>query len=250
MLALPAVVLAGCLLAQRDEVSRQVRAGAYTEGVIASLDSLAAVDQRAEVFVDGIDYGMDGYGTLWPGAFSEALSTAGSDRGSRIHTMERFWETVWPRLDGGESVSCVLVRFDGPRIESRPLLLEPSRLDCGAPDTMIALGDDMSFAVQVRSYDFNTLIVTGEGVHAIALRDPFYPCSLIVLPPTRIAGDTSLFDLESQESWLLRSLGPGSPVSVCSEARIDSVILSSRRLWLEDLRDRIAAKEESSGLLH
>jgi hypothetical protein len=232
----------GCALAARDEVSRLVQAGSYTKEVIGDLDELArSVEPDSVVFVSGIRYDEAGYGTLWPNAFDASLLTIGSNRGGRMFTPEVFWEVAWPVLERDEDFCCVFARMGREGWATRRLSLTPESFPSVLPDVELPVRNGCRVGVTRELRQYSTLLVPGAGPGcSIALADPFNPCSLIAIEPALARGDTAVFDLSGQESWLLGqdflAIGSGSSVR--------SVVFTSEKLWLSELLALIAAKRE------
>lgn len=232
----------GCSLAARDEVSRLVQAGSYTKAVIADLDELAlSVEPDSVLFVSGIRYEEAGYGTIWPNAFDASLQTIGSDRGGGVFTPDVFWEVAWPVLERDEDFCCVFARMGLEGWSTRRLSVTPESFRAVLPDAESPIRNGCMVAVTQELRQYSTMLVPGAGSGcSIALADPFYPCSLMVIEAALIRGDTALFDLSSQVSWLLGQemlfIGSGSPVQ--------SVVFTSEKLWLDELIALNALKQE------
>jgi hypothetical protein len=236
------LLILGCALAARDEVSRLVQAGSYTRTIIADLDELArSVEPDSVVFVSGIRYEEAGYGTLWPNAFGAAAKTSGSFRCGSFYTPDVFWEVAWPVLERDEVFDCVFARLGQDGWMIRRLSLTPESFPSVLPDVEIILRDECGFGVTHELRQYSTLLVPGAGSGCrIALADPFNPCSLLVFEASLIRGDTAVFDLSSQGAWLLGQdfliIGSGSPVR--------SVFLTSEKQWLLELLALNAIKRE------
>lgn len=246
---LPAVIVIGCALSARDEVSRLSQAGAYTSATIRSLRDLAARAPGEQIFLEGIEYGISGYGTLWPGAFDSALETAGSGDGSRLHDAGSFWETAWPVVSTGDCYRFTLARADGGGWRTIRSEIEAGLLYETVPDTLLALDPCSGTAVDRALGRRSTLVLAGADADArVLLSDPFDPCSLVAIPPARVIGDTLFFDLESSTAWLIHRSGDFHGILlVDAPGRSSTVLLTSSRLWTEEIARRLEMKEEVRG---
>lgn len=232
----------GCALASRDEVSRLLQAGSYTKSVIVRLEELVdSVEPDVVVFVSGIRYEEAGYGTLWPNAFDASLHTIGSSRGGRMFTPEVFWEVAWPVLEQDEDFRCLFARLGRDGWATRRLSLTSGAFPEVLPDVELPVRNGCRVGVTTELRHYSALLVPGAGQGcSIALADPFNPCSLMVIGAAVVRGDTAVFDLSSQESWLLGE----EMLFIGSESPVRNVVFTSEKLWLDELLALNAAKRE------
>lgn len=243
-----AVLLAGCFLEARDELGRLRAADAYTETTTDHLAGLARTHPDMLIAVSGIREGVADYGTLWPGAYREALITRGIHPSTPPVRAGRMWEAAHVAMRRGEmltvlfaDLSATPAKLDTFSVDSR--LWGSSRL----PDTTLSIGphgigvdEDLwrynSCRVWPAGPDSRLLLVSGEDA-----------CNEIA--PHHLAADSAFFDLESTPTWLINDL----PFRVfCGDAAGDSVMIrfSFERIYLDELQERIDRKRmdrEASG---
>lgn len=231
------VILLGCFLSARDELSRFRQADSYTRSVIGRLADLERNNEDdAMIFVSGIRSDTAGYGTIWQGAYREALSTIGAD-GSRVFEETSFWEQVWPVLDAGGDPECIFARFQDDSTEV--LHLRPSARIASAPcDSSISIGEGI-YPVSDGLWRMNSCAAIGRC--RLFVSDPFGEGSWIEILPCTTRGDTTLYDLESSPAWLL-SRDAGGYLHISGPDDDTSLRLTRERLWLEPLLERLEQK--------
>jgi hypothetical protein len=237
---LVSVALLGCFLSARDEVSRFRQADSYTARTIRTLDSLSAFNPGGTLFfISGIEFDVAGYGTLWPGAYSEALSTIGAD-GSGLFDEEAFWEACWPVLEQGGNPACVFARLSEEGYET--LSFDPGARFRAVirPDTVMSSRNNR-IVIDGSLWRMNSCRIAGAG--RVLLQDPFAPEGWIEIRPSEMRSDTAVYDLENTVGWLLADTS-GSGVILLPDGDSEAVF-SMDRLWLEPLRQRLALKTES-----
>ena len=234
------VVLLGCLLSARDEVSRFLQADDYTSRMIVQLDSLnTSCPGDAFVFISGIDYEVADYSTLWPGAFIEALSTIGSD-GSRLLEESSLWEVCWPVIELGGHPSCVFARISETGFDT--LHLDPSfRFQPQVPPDTLVSPVNGRIEITGRLLPMKSCSVPGTG--RLLVSDPFDRESWIELQPFESDGRTTVYDLESCAAWLLADTS-GSAWLLMPDGD-GEIAFSGSRLWLEPLEEVLASKNGS-----
>ena|GEM_PF-784967 len=235
------VIASGSFLASRDEVGRLRDAGALASEEIRRLAALDQENPGGEtIFVTGLESGRAGYGTLWPGAYEEALETVGLSC-DRFHDPVSLWEMLYPEIEGGTCREVLFarmstsstIRFDA---RSRDWTTRPRRpvLICSLGLRILALPDSLTAFNSCRIWP------AGPGT-AILLQDPFEPCSLVALEASGVCSDTAVFDLESRFEWLLRD-GTRPLVGVAGTRDQVTVEFTSDRIWLGALGRRLVEK--------
>ncbi|MDM7993420.1 MAG: hypothetical protein QUS11_08910 [Candidatus Fermentibacter sp.] len=235
------VILLGCFLAARDELSRFRQADSYTRSVIERLADLErSTGNDAMIFVSGIRSDVAGYGTVWPGAYIEALSTIGAE-GSGVFGESSFWEQVWPVIDAGGDPECLFARFSDDSTDVLPFW--PSTRTCQSPcDSSMSIGNG-AIAVSDDLWMMNSCATTGRC--RLFVSDPFDEASWIEISPCEILGDTTLYDLESSPAWLL-SRHADAYMHVSGLDGGTSLRFTRERLWLEPLLERLEQKAEAA----
>jgi hypothetical protein len=243
------VLIIGCALSARDEVSRINAASAFTESEIDMMILLNRENPGDEfIFLSGVDYDFAGYGTIWLNAFTEALSTRGiySDR---FHDVGVLWETLYPSINAGELPQVLFtrladdgepaLRFDTASRRWNQNTLQPSLFEVTG-DGFIELSD--SFSV------YNSCFVWPVGSDIrILLPDPFNPCSLVAVEPAEMRSDTACFDLESRPEWLQIAHPRGFLIGFRGLNRAADAEFASERLWLSGLEERLEQKAVLEG---
>lgn len=234
------VILLGCFLASLDELARFRQADAYTRSMI---DRLADLESRSPdgtlMFVSGIESGVAGYGTIWQGAYGEALSTIGAD-GSGVFDSSSFWEEVWPIIDAGGHPGCLFADFSTDSTMVLPF--RPSvRFDSTGIDSIIVIDREI-LPISDDLWMMNSCLASNRS--RLFITDPFDESLWVEIQPFSTKGDTAFFDLESSPAWLLsrdasgyiQFTGPRDAATPC---------FSSERLWLAPLQERLGQKEEA-----
>jgi hypothetical protein len=236
--ALASVILLGCLLSAHDEVSRFRQADAVTQRTLRTLDSLvSACSPGTLVFISGQEMETAGYATLWPGAYAEAMSTVGAD-GSRVFDHGAFWEACWPVIEAGGSPVCLFARLGEGSFRTLDLAPGERFVQTILPDTSIDVRDGR-LSVGGEALLHNSCLAVGAS--RLLLADPFEQGEWVEILPIENRGDTALFDLESSPEWLLMGEAAFEGLVLAPGSR-GEIVFSSDRLWLEPLRQRLAAK--------
>ncbi len=233
------LALLGCFLSARDELSRFRLADAYTQRTIRVLDSLEASSPEGSlIFPGGIEEQVAGYGTIWSGAYGEALSTIGGD-GSRMFEQESFWEECWPLVDAGEEPATVFARLSGAGYET--LVFDPAaRFESpAAPDSAV-----LPYRGRIRLTPglLRMNSCSSSADTRLYLPDPFEQQTWIEIEPFAVTDESAVFDLENTPGWLLAD--PDGCGLLVQGGR-SGVVFSGERLWLEPLRERLAVKESN-----
>lgn len=231
------VFLLGCFLSARDEVSRYLQADAYTSRTILLLDSLrTSCTEESLVFIRGIEYGVAGYSTFWPGAFSAPLSTLGSD-GSRLFDESMLWEACWPVIQGGGHPSCVFARLSETGFDT--LHFDPSaRFPPEALSDTLLSSTHRRIGITADLWRMGSCSMRGTG--RILISDPFDPELWVQIVPDTVRGDTTFFDLESSVDWLLADTSGGGCLLLPEGDGV--VSFSGARLWQGPLEATLARK--------
>jgi hypothetical protein len=237
------VLIIGCALSARDEVGRLSVASALAE---SEIDRLATLNQENPgnefIFLSGVDYDTAGYGTLWPNAFTEALSTRGIFC-DRFRDVGVLWETLYPSIDAGERPRAIIASFDARgeavlRFDTCSRLWdgetpEPCRVG-PVRDELISLPDSLRI--------YNACFVWPAGPEVeLLLQNPFDPCSLIAIEPSDVHSDTACFDLESRPEWLL-GVPSGLLIGFRGLNSLAVIEFTMYRPWLVGLGERLAEK--------
>lgn len=232
----------GCALSARDEVSRLLQAGDYTKTTINNINALdSRIEPGIPAFLSGVDWEVAGYGTLWPNMFGVAGETIGFSYDSEFHTADMFLEVAFLSFESEEEFNCVFARLGPDGFEPIRLSVSRDYFHATLPDLEIALDNQCWIEFSYELLQYSSLAVPGGGSDCkLLLSDAFNPCSLIVVEATSFNGDTAMFDLQRQESWLL---GRGV-LAIQSSNLIHKIFFTTDRLWLSEMLSRTAMKEE------
>jgi hypothetical protein len=242
------VLVIGCALSAHDEVGRLDAASALAESEIDKLILLDRENPGDEfIFLSGVDYDLVGYGTIWPNAFTEALSTRGISC-DRFRDIGVLWETLYPSIDAGERPRALFARLDdggdavlGFDAASRlwnQETLQPCIFEV-AGDRLVQLPESLSI--------YNSCFAWPAGPETeMLLLAPFDPCSLVALEPSQMRSDTACFDLESRHEWLLGA-SSGLLIGFRGLNRPANAEFASERLWLAGLEERLGQKAWLAG---
>ncbi len=234
------VILLGCFLVSRDELARFRNADAYTRSIIDRLADLeSSYPDGTLIFVSGIKSGVAGYGTIWPGAYREALSTIGV-AGSGVFDETSFWEEAWPIIAAGGEPECIFADFSTDSTMVIPF--RPSaRFDATGIDSII-IGDREILSISDDLWMMNSCLATSQI--SLFVSDPFDEKGWVEIQPAAIRGDSILFDLESSTAWLL-SRDSGGYLHVAGPESDRLLLFSCERLWLDHLLERMEMKAKA-----
>lgn len=234
------VILLGCFLSSRDELARFRQADSYTRAMIDRLADLKGdYPDSSLIFVSGIRSGVAGYGTIWPGAYGEALSTIGVD-GSGVFDETSFWEETWPIIDAGGDPECLFADLSKDPTEVLPF--RPSlRFDSLGHDSMVVIDGEI-LPISEALWKMNSCLATGRC--RLFVSDPFEEDLWVEIQPASTTGDTISFDLESSPAWLL-SRDTGGYLHVTGPGSTTDLRFSRERLWLTPLLERLERKAEA-----
>jgi len=242
LLLIPLLLILGTYLEARDEVGRLSVASDCTEGII---DRLAEADSslpgEGSMVLSGITQEVAGYTTLWPGAFREALATRGIEPNHEIAGIEHYWETIYCSMQSDSSLVVHFIDFSNGSWTSSTFM----------PSERIWIEDTVEVTVEVKEasvtisdslWMFNSCRILSIEPCSLAVIDPFSH-SLHKYLPVESEGDTLWFDLEDARAWILSERPFYLHILHSRRGSIDSILFSSRRLWLPDVMARIEGKE-------
>lgn len=240
--ALPVLLILGSFLESRDEVGRMSQVSQYTQDL---LDSMAELVERTPgdgpIIVSGIRTQLAGYGTLWPGAFEEALTTRDIRSSRRVGFQdEYFWEVMLPMVgeDGGDSVYFAQFSSSGWRIlpffvSDRNWIGRECVLNAAASNGAITVSDTLR--------QFNSCYLVTSGPCSLGVMDPLSN-TVSVLNGVRQAGDTAWFDLENSRAWLLSETPFQLYILSGHSDQSATAHFSFERIWLGTLEERRSQK--------
>ncbi len=232
----------GCALSARDEVSKLLQAGTYTKTTICSINALdSRIEPGIPTFLSGVDWEVAGYGTLWPNMFGVAGETMRFSFCSEFHTADMFLEVAFLSLENEEEFNCVFARLGPDGFEPSQFSISRNYFHATLPYLEIPLNNQSWINITCEQLEYSSLAVPGGGADCkLLLSDAFNPCSIVVVEATSFNGDTAMFDLQKEESWLL---GRGI-LAIQSNNSVHEIVFTTDRLWLSGMLARVATKEE------
>ena len=232
-------LLLGCALAARDGMSRIAQASSYVRGLTERIIELdGSLPGDGPVFLEGVEYDVAGYPTVWPGAYDLVMESAGHDPRRPVAESDVLWEIVHSVSPDFSGVSCWFVQLRGD-VCVREAFSTDSRVWTGD-----RTGVELEFAegrayVDSSLHTFNSLAVPSRDTSALCLPDPWNGHEQVRVESCAISGDTTWFDLEGSVPWLLSD----PPFGMELDGYGGTALLSPRRIWREELEERLRRKQ-------
>lgn len=247
--ALLLVLLAGLFLQARDELGRMAVASDYTQRTLDRLAEVVEDHPRMLVAVSGLEEEVAGYGTVWPGAYREALITRGiSGLRTPPFTPRRLWEHAHPDIGNPDTLPILSVdlRYSPPLLDTVQVADRVWR-QAEAPDTTVRISESGTLAVGEALWRYNSCRVAADGDDAAVLLVS-QEGRIYTIGPHRTLRDTAYYDLESS----LPYLAADRPFPLLLPGRGSlGVRFSFDRLYLPGLRRDLSRKSgmmEARGL--
>ena len=239
------IVFGGIFLNSFDQVKVLNDVSCYVEN---TKEEMIALDRRLPdsglIFISGIDFSIGNFGTFWPGAYTEALSTCGYIPDHTILDAEIFWEALYSAFLSDSTIKAHFACL-GQENSIVSGFQPSSRLwNSILPEKRIRISDNGSISVSDSLFLYNSCWISGRNSDDIrlSLPYPFDPCSILVFEPFEVRQDTCWFDLENQYAWILGSEPFSIGLNCTANQNITFVTFSSERLWIEPLERRYAEK--------
>ncbi|MBN2586489.1 MAG: hypothetical protein JXA64_09810 [Candidatus Fermentibacteraceae bacterium] len=243
MAAVPVLLLLGSFLEARDEAGRLSQASEYTETLIGHLAELEErTPGEGPLIVSGYRSQVAGYGTLWPGAYSEALGTRGLVPGRPIRFLDGYFFTVLlESMECESGVTSYFAEYTGNGWETAAFRPGDRKWDeSGA--TLASEAGSGSVAISDSLWMRNSCFIVTSSPCSLGVIDPMAD-SLVVYRGAHFSGDTTWFDLENSRAWLISN--PPFSLFVLSSPGMEpgEVYFSPRRIWLPVIEERLRLKD-------
>jgi len=248
--ALLLVLLAGLFLQARDELGRMSVASDYTQRTLDRLAEVVEDHPRMLVAVSGLKEDVAGYGTVWPGAYREALLTRGiSGIRTPPFTSQRLWEHAHPGIANTDTMPVLSVDLGySPALLDTVRVADRAWRPAESPDTTVRISESGTLSVGDALWRYNSCSVHADGGDDAALLLVSQEGRIETIGPHRTLRDTAYYDLESS----LLYLAADRPFALLFPGRgSEGVRFSLERLYLPGLRrdlSRKAAITEAHGL--
>ena len=239
--AMLVVFVTGTALEARDEIGRMLAASEYTESVKDLIVELAETHPGMIMAIEGIREGVGGYGTLWPGAYREALLTRGIQVERPPVERTRFTESMWQAIQDGELPTVVFADLD-----RRPAVLDTFHTETRQwansamdGDTVLAIGADNRVTLSSKLWLYNSCDVISRG-DSVSLMFLDRSGELREVMPYSVDGIRYTFDLEGNADYLTLNLP--AEILIHGDYGSTEIVFSRQRVYLEALRARLESK--------
>lgn len=242
-----AVMLTGCFLEARDELGRLRVAADYTESTLHRLEQIVRDHPNMTISVSGIEDAIGGYGTIWPGAYREALLTRGFVHSFPVIKQENLWESLITSMENGDTLDVLMADFSTIPVITDTFKTCARNWDIQPPPEYMITDLEQAFrTIQVDDdiWSYNSCWIypwdIGPG---LLLVENTRVGRYFLLSPVDIRSDTAFFDLENSIEWLVYN----RPFTIIVPGSLDdhiSILFSSNRLYMDSLRTRIRRKHQ------